>query len=173
METGRARALDRQTLEDRPRANAPSATARGILTAAAHATWGADPSQLSLLYVATYIAGGGNAKQPGSFLRLLTTAGVLEERRFVGGSQIVSEKLATRLGRDNVVLSAPVRRIAREGGGVRVEAAGRTVHARRWIVAVPPALAARIAFSPALPAGKRALLRAITPGSLTIKAKAH
>ena len=111
--------------------------------------------QLSLLYVATYVAGGGNAARPGSFLRLLTTAGGAQERRFVGGSQVVSEKLAARLDRD-VVLSAPVRRIARETGGVRVVAAGRTVHARRVIVAVPPALAARIDYSPALPAGKRA-----------------
>ena len=162
----RARSLDGQTFDDWLRANLRSEKGHAILTTATHATWGADPADLSLLYVATYVAGGGNAARPGSILRLLTTAGGAQERRFVGGSQVVSEKLADRLRRD-VVLSAAVRRIARETGGVRVVAAGRTVHARRVIVAVPPALAARIDYAPHLPAGKTAILRAMTPGSLT------
>ncbi|MEP6954449.1 MAG: FAD-dependent oxidoreductase [Solirubrobacteraceae bacterium] len=162
----RARSLDGQTFDDWLRANLRSEKGRAILATAARATWGADPSQLSLLYVAAYVAGGGNAARPGSILRLLTTAGGAQDRRFVGGSQVISEKLAERLDRD-VALSAAARRIAGEPGGVRVVTASRTVHARRAIVAVPPILAARIDYSPHLPAGKKAILRGMTPGSLT------
>ena len=50
----------------------------------------------------------GQRQDPGSFLRLISTGGGAQERRFVGGSQVVSEKLADRLGR-RVVLRAPVR----------------------------------------------------------------
>ena len=40
------------------------------------------------------------------------------------------------------------------------------VDARRVVVATPPVLAGRIAYSPALPSAKRRLLRAVTPGNL-------
>jgi len=48
-----------------------------------------------------------------------------------------------------------------------VVADGTTVEARHVILAVPPALASRLAYSPALPRGKAALLKALVPGSLT------
>jgi monoamine oxidase len=51
--------------------------------------------------------------------------------------------------------------------GVRVTAGAKTVRARRVIVAVPPQLARRIRFAPALPAGKRALLAGLEPGAFT------
>jgi monoamine oxidase len=66
-----------------------------------------------------------------------------------------------------VILGAPVRRIVQSGGRVTVTADGVTVRARHAIVALPPVLAARIAYAPGLPAAKKALLKAMTPGSLT------
>ena len=60
---------------------------------------GRRPDELSLLYVAAVHGGGGQREDPGSFLRLITTGGGAQERRFVGGSQVISEKLADRLGR--------------------------------------------------------------------------
>ena len=109
------------------------------------------------------MAAAGNAKHAGSFLRLITTGGGAQERRFVGGSQVISEKVADRLGQ-RVVLEAPVRVVAQNGDGVRVVADGTTVQARHVILAVPPALASRLAYSPALPKGKAALLKALVPG---------
>ena len=47
---------------------------------------------------------------------------------------------------------------------------GLTIDARQVIVAVPPALAIEIAFTPALPASKRKILKAMVPGKL-IKAE--
>jgi monoamine oxidase len=164
--TRQAKAWDQLTLEDWMRAEIPSEKGRAIFIAASRAIWGADPKELSLLYALQYTAAAGNAKNAGSFLRLVSTAGGAQEQRFVGGSQVISEKLADRLGR-RVVLRAPVRVVAQDGEGVRIVADATTVQARHVILAVPPALASRLAYSPSLPKGKAALLKALVPGSLT------
>jgi monoamine oxidase len=161
----KAREWDRTTLGAWTKAEVPSAKARAILAAAAEAIWGADPNELSLLYVLQYIAAAGDSKHAGGFLRLINTAGGAQEQRFVGGSQIISERVADRLGR-RVVLGAPVHTIAQDDDGLRIVAEGLTVQAKQAIVAVPPALAARIAFAPRLPNGKAALLKGFVGGSM-------
>jgi monoamine oxidase len=161
-----ARQWDRMSLDDWMRAEVPSEKGRAIFTSACQSIWGADPKELSLLYVLQYTAAAGNAANPGSFLRLITATGGAQESRFVGGSQLISEKLAERLGR-RVVLKAPVSVVAQNADGVRIVASGQTVEARHVILAVPPALATRLAYSPALPKGKAKLLAALVPGSLT------
>jgi monoamine oxidase len=161
-----ARAWDAMTLDDWMRTAVTSPKGQAVFVGACQAIWGADPKELSLLYVLQYVAAAGNSTHPGTFLRLITTGGGAQERRFVGGSQVVSERVAERLAK-RVVLRAPVRAIAQDGERVRVVAGGTIVEASQVILAVPPALAARLAYSPALPKGKAALLRALVPGSLT------
>jgi len=156
---------DRMSLGDWMRGEVPSEKGRAIFTAVCQTIWGVDPDALSLLYAMQYVAAAGNAEHAGSFLRLITTGGGAQERRFVGGSQLISEKVADRLGQ-RVVLRAPVRVVAQNGDGVRIVADGTTVEARHVILAVPPALASRLAYSPALPKGKAALLKALVPGRL-------
>ncbi|MCW2985099.1 MAG: FAD-dependent oxidoreductase [Conexibacter sp.] len=163
----KARQYDGQTLAQHLAGKGLSPTALSILDAVSEAIWGADPDELSLLYVAQYVAGAGNAATPGSFIKLIATGGGAQERRLVGGSVVVAEKVAAKLG-SKVILGAPVSRIAQTAGGVRVVSSnGLEVDAQRAIVAVPPVLAARIAFAPGLPAGKNTLLKAMVPGSLT------
>ena len=83
----------------------------------------------------------------------------------MGGSQVVAQKVAARLGR-RVVLEAPVRRIETTARTrCTVTADGVAVDARRVVVAVPPVLAARIDYAPALPSAKRKLLKQIIPGT--------
>jgi monoamine oxidase len=161
----RARALDRQTLADWMAREITTPAGVGLFRGVCQSLFGAEPEQLSLLCVAQYTAAAGNARSPGSFARLLTVQGGAQERRFVGGSQLISERVADALGR-RVVLRAPVRRIVQDTDGVRVVGDGTTVRARRAIVAVPPVLAADIAFAPRLPNDKAALLRALRPGHL-------
>jgi monoamine oxidase len=161
-----AKAWDRMTLDDWMLAAIPSEKGRAIFISACQAVFGADPNELSLLYALQYTAAAGNAKNPGSFLRLVTTPGGAQENRFVGGSQLISEKVADRLGK-RVVLRTPVRVVAQNGDRVRVVADGMAVEARHVILAVPPVLASRLAYSPALPKGKAALLKALVPGALT------
>jgi monoamine oxidase len=162
----KAHAWDAMTLDDYARAQIPSEKGRAIFTSACQGVWGADPKELSLLFALQYVAAAGNAKNPGSFARLITTPNGAQERRFVGGSQVVSERAADKLGK-RVVLREPVRAVAQDRDGVRVVAGGTTVEAAQVILAVPPALAKRLAYSPALPKGKAALLRALVPGSLS------
>jgi monoamine oxidase len=116
------------------------ARVRPVFEAVVSSIWGADSTQLSLLYAAAYVAAAGDADHPGSLFRLASTAGGAQERRFVGGSQLIPLRMAERLG-SRVVLGTPVSRVSNTARGVRVHARGLTVEARRAIVAVPPPLA--------------------------------
>src|SRR5947209_14933321 len=161
-----AEAWDRQTLGDWTHRHLHTRAARILVKIFARAAWGADPAELSLLYVLFFIAAAGNPTTKGSILRLIATGDGAQDSRFVGGSQRLPIELARRLGR-RVVLGAPVRRITHVRGGVHVEAEGVDVRARHAIVTAPPLVAADIAFSPALPRGKLAAMRAVHPGALS------
>ena len=110
--------LDRQTLQDFRAANIPNPRGRAAFDSICRAVWGAEGREMSLLYALAYVAASGDGRRRGSFVRLITTGGGAQESRFVGGSQVVSERVADRLGR-RVVLGAPVRRIVQDGDGVR------------------------------------------------------
>jgi monoamine oxidase len=148
----------------------PSPGARSLLATATQAVWGLQPDDLSLLYALAYIAGAGNAHNAGSFLRLITTAGGAQQSRLLGGSQLVSERVAEELGA-RVVLRQPVHSIAHDSRGVHVHSAGLTVDAEAVIVAMNPRLTGQISYSPALPARWRALFSTAVNGHL-IKAEA-
>ena len=135
----RARELDDTTLAEFARPFV-SFRVRPVFEAVNNSVWGVDSDQLSLLYVASYVAAAGDQHDPGSLFRLVSTAGGAHERRFVGGSQLVAQRVAERLG-DRVLLGTPVTGLAVSGGGVRVHAAELVIDARRVIVAVPPPLA--------------------------------
>lgn len=159
-----AEAWDSQTLETWSESNIATETARQILRTATNAVWGADPGELSLLYVASYIRAAGNERTAGSILRLVSTAGGAQESRFVGGSQEISIR-ASRALRSNVLLSSPVRRIVQRGGFVRVDSERATVQARQVVVTVPPALVAAIEFDP-YPAERAQLAQRMPQGNL-------
>ena len=161
----RAAELDRQTLADFAADVLSRPAAKSIFDAAIESIFGAGPDEVSLLAAAAYVAGAGDEQNPGSFLRLITTGNGAQEQRFTGGSQVISERVAERLGR-RVRLREAVSRIARTGDGVRVVAREVTVDARAVIVAVPPILAGAIRYAPALPGTARALLRSAPPGKL-------
>jgi monoamine oxidase len=162
-----ARRYDGQTLAQWLAPQGLTGKGSAIVDAICEAVWGADADEMSLLYVASYVAAAGNAKTPGSFVKLISTVGGAQERRLVGGSVVVAEKVADKLGA-RVVLGAPVTRISEHDGAVRVTTrGGPTVDAKHAIVAVPPVLASRIAYAPGLPAAKKTLLKAMVPGSLT------
>jgi monoamine oxidase len=161
----RAEEWDRTSLETWKQQNLSSAGSRALFDLACEALFGADPHELTLLYVLAYTATAGNERNKGDFAKLVATPGGAQESRFVGGSQRIPQLMARALG-PQVVLGTPVRRIEQAGGGVTVTSDELVVEAREAIVAVPPALAARIDFAPALPRAHLKLLRNITPGRL-------
>ena len=141
---------DAMTFEDWKLANVPAGSGRDAIDIASRAIWGAEPSQLSLLYVLWYTAQAGNEKK-GSFIRLISTGGGAQESRFVGGSQIVSEKVAKALG-SQVVLSSPVRRVEQDGKCVVVTSDRVVVSAKQVIVSDPAGTGRRHRLRPRAPA---------------------
>jgi monoamine oxidase len=122
---------------------------------ACEAVWACEPEDVSLLHVLFYIRSAGN------FDTLIGTDGGAQQDRFVGGSQRLSLVMAEQLG-DVIRLNAPVRSIAQDGAGVTVEG----VRARAAIVAIPPALTARIAFEPLLLAPRDQLVQRMPQGTV-------
>jgi monoamine oxidase len=165
----KAKTLDKQTVAQWARTHAKSPLTGEILNAANQAIYGKDNSQLSLLFNAFYSAAAGDAKHPGQWARLITAGGGAQDSRIKGGSQVVPLAMAKALG-PRVRLNAPVHSIKQGRAGVTVSAAGVTVHAKRVVVAVPPAVAREIHFSPALPAAKQKVLARFTGGDM-IKAQ--
>jgi len=92
----------------------------------------------------------------GSINRLFSIEGGAQENMVVGGAGEIARRVADGLG-DAVCLGAPVRSVTQQDDRVLIEADGHAVSARRAIVAVPPALAAEIAFDPALPTDRLTL----------------
>ena len=166
----RAAEYDGITFETYKNDNVVSPGAKFLLDVGAEAVFAAEPRDLSLLFVLFYIAAAGNETTPGTFERLINTAGGGQESRFVGGSQQLPIRMAERLG-SRVVLGAPVRRLVQEGGGVRAEADGVTVLAQRAIVAMAPSMTALIDYDPPLP-GDRAQLIQRYPMGAVIKCQA-
>jgi monoamine oxidase len=169
-EAANARDWDSQTFETWKQANLPSDGSRALFDAAVNAIWGADARDFSLLFALWYIAAAGNSQQPGNLERLVSTAGGAQESRFVGGSQLISIKLAEQLGR-RVALESPVRLISQSGREVGVEAERLSVRAKHVVVTIPPAMTNQIAYDPPLPAQRAQLIQRMPAGTL-IKAEA-
>jgi monoamine oxidase len=112
-----------------------------------------------------YIACSGDERHVGTFARNSETTNGAQERRFVGGSQLIPLRLARRLG-DIVALAAPVRRITQGDGHAVVHTARGRVRARRVIVAAPPPLVLDIDWNPQLPRRRTELLRHLDMGQL-------
>jgi monoamine oxidase len=155
----RAAELDGETLADWCERNVRTPIARELIGLAGRTVWGAGPEELSMLHVLFYVAAAG------SFDKLIDTEGGAQQDRLDGGAQLLPLGLAESLG-DRVRLGTPVRRIAQDGGGVRVVADGLEVEAAHAIVAVPPAIAAKIELDP-LPPGRPELAERLRPGALT------
>jgi monoamine oxidase len=140
----RAPDWDSMTVQGWIDANIESPRAREQMCTAVEAVYAAEPHDVSLLHALFYARSGGG------FFYLISTEGGAQADRFDGGMQLVAERVAAELG-DRVRLSAPVRRIVQDAGGVTVEADAVTVKAERCVVTAPPALAGRIDYQPAMP----------------------
>ena len=136
-----------------------------LLSAFTEALYGGEPRDVSFLFALAYIAAAGNETNKGTMERLFNVRGGAQQSRFVGGSQIVAQRVAAALG-DQVVLNAPVRRIVQTGSGVTVVSDAGSVVAKQVIVAVPPPIAARIEYDPLLPATRDQLMQRMPMGAL-------
>jgi monoamine oxidase len=154
-----ALALDGQTLETWKLANSSTPGARFLFDLAVESIFAAEPRDLSLLHALFYFHSGNG------IINLSSTAGGAQDSRLVGGSQLISIRMAQRLG-TRVILNAPVRRIEHAGGGVSVTTDAGTWRGRAVIVAMAPTLAGRIDYDPPLPAARDQLTQRVPQGSV-------
>lgn len=137
--------LDGMTLGQWLRDRAATSFTPSVFRLITRAVWAGYPERISLLWVLHYL------RSAGGLLPVILNDGGAQDQRIVGGSQVISERMAAALG-DRVLLGRPVLRVEdRAPERVRVVTARETVSAERVIVAMAPADTMRIAFSPALP----------------------
>ncbi|XP_076436051.1 amine oxidase [flavin-containing]-like [Babylonia areolata] len=120
-----------------------------------------EPYEVSLLWFLWYLASAGGP------LRINATTNGGQERKFVGGSQQISEGLARSIGTDNVLLGHPVSRIQRDTGRVVLtDVQGNTYSAGHCIMALTPTLQSRIHWFPPLPASRNQMMQRLPMGSV-------
>ncbi|WP_280382520.1 flavin monoamine oxidase family protein [Nocardia wallacei] len=157
----KANRWDSMTVDSWMRRTVRSGAGREVVAMLCQAVWAADPGEVSLLHLLAYV------RAAGGMYRLLGTDGGAQERRVVGGSHRISLAMAADLG-ERVVLGTPVRRIEQTETAVTVESDAVQVRARQVIVAMNPALAGRLVYSPSLPADRDQLTQR-TPNGEVIK----
>ena len=140
-EAPKAEELDEQTFDTWIRGAARTRTAREALATACRAVFSVEPADVSLLHVLFYAASSGGWDD------LLDTEGGAQQDRIVGGSQLISLRMAEELG-DRVRLSVAGHR---RSAPTPTASSWERCRARRAIVAIPPALAGRIEYDPPLP----------------------
>jgi monoamine oxidase len=161
-DTPDAARLDSQTLETWMADGFQTDEARDLLRLGVQAVFATEPANLSLLHFLFYVASAGG------WDRLTDTEGGAQQDRFVGGTRGLSAGLAglvTAAGGE-IRLGTPVRSIAQSSDGVVAQGDESSARARRAVVAVPPALAARIAYDPPLPAARDQLTQRMPAGSV-------
>jgi len=118
-----------------------------------------EASEVSFLFFLSYVASAGGLDP------LIATRGGAQDSYFVGGVWQIASAMAAQLG-PAVRLGAAVTRVAQDDAGATVTTQQGSWRARRVIIAVPPPLAARIAYDPPLPAQRDGLTQRMPLGSV-------
>jgi len=139
--------------------NAVTPSGKALLQLAIEAVFSAQPRDLSLLAVLFYIHSAGSLEN------LINTEGGAQDSRITGGSQLIALRMAEQLG-SRILLNAPVLRIEHDEQGVTLRGDGYSVKAQRVIVAIPPTLAGRIRYAPALDGLRDQLTQRVPMGSV-------
>jgi len=155
----RAAEWDAQTVASWMEAHVSSAIARMWLTLGVQAVFAAEPRDLSLLHFLFYVHSGGSLNE------LLSVTSGAQERRFQQGAQSIADRMAAELG-ERIILNAPVHTISQNDRSVRVESDSVTVMGQRAIIAIPPTLAGRLRYRPALPAHRDQLTQRVPMGTV-------
>lgn len=150
--------LDRLTYAEWIDQNLATEEGRWILKYLGPSVFSVDATELSMLHVAFYFAAAGGVSI------LTANAGGGQDSRFQTGMQQISIGLARDLG-DRVVLNQPVHRIDHDDAGVRVLTEHIAVRAQHAVVAMSPALAGRLRYSPAMPPARDMLTQRMPMGT--------
>jgi monoamine oxidase len=132
--------------------------ARLVIDLSTELVFGAEPGELSLLFFLRYLQAGGGWTAVTEF------EGGAQQDHFVGGSQQLCLRMAEEL-EEGVVRGAAVEEVSHDEGGIAVRTTSGSFEGERLVVAVSPALAARIRYSPSLPMARDALTQRMFMGA--------
>jgi monoamine oxidase len=119
---------------------------------------GAQSDELSALYALAFFESAGGLK------RMTAFKDGAQQDYFVGGTQQLCDRLAQKLVRP-VELQTPVLAVEQDSDGVLVRGELCEHRARHCVLAIPPPMAASIAFTPVLPADRKAFLQGMRLGA--------
>jgi monoamine oxidase len=156
-ESPNAQAFDSQTLATFLDKNIYFSSARKILDIGLETVFACNASEISLLHALFYIKSGVDIEH------LFNMEGGAQQDRFIGGAQTLANRLAEKLG-DIVMLSSPVKRIEQSENKVLVMGDNFQYQTKKVVIALPPALANRIAYFPLLPREREQLTQRVPMG---------
>ncbi|EUC41817.1 hypothetical protein COCMIDRAFT_40065 [Bipolaris oryzae ATCC 44560] len=131
--------------------------ARFILATLCKSTIAAEPREFSLLYLLAYISSAGNETTVGNLERIIAVKGGGQEKRVVGGTGLIPERLAEKVGTKHITFNAGVTKITRTYSGYEIESRAGKVHAEKVVLAMSPPLVHQIKFQPELPGSRQHL----------------
>jgi monoamine oxidase len=134
--------------------------ARAAFESVIRAVLCADSHEVSLAFLDAFgaaVGGLSTVTSVGGHASALTTA--------LDGVAAIPEGIAAELG-DRVVTGEPVHRVAYDDRGATVHTSDRTCRARRVVVALPPAMAARVTYDPPLPPAREELGQRLPSGAV-------
>jgi len=156
----RAAQLDGETFETWILRNLRTEVGRSYFRIVAEAVFSAQSTDFSALHALFYAHSGTDLEG------LISVDRGAQQDRVVGGSVRISEALAEHLG-GRLHLESPVRRVEQDETGVRLLLrSGEVVAGDRVIVTLPPSLAGRLEYAPALPSWRDQLTQRLPAGSV-------
>ncbi|XP_039203389.1 amine oxidase [flavin-containing] A-like [Crotalus tigris] len=102
----------------------------------------------------------------GGTTRIFSITNGGQERKFIGGSGQITEKIMELL-RDKVKLESPVVHIDQSGDSIIVETLNHEIYEGKYVIsAIPPILTGKIHFTPELPTIRNQLIQRLPMGSV-------
>ena len=148
---------DSLTLEAFLQRHVKTDNAMKIMRAGLETVLACHPNEVSLLHTLFYIKSGRDINT------LLSIENGAQQDRIVGGMQAIVEKMAAPFN-GSIQFGETVKKIEQGTEGCTVHTTSRTYKSKKIIVAIPPVLAGRIVYQPALPLAKQQLFQKIPMG---------
>ncbi|USP75683.1 putative flavin-containing monoamine oxidase A [Curvularia clavata] len=133
--------------------------ARLLLVTLTKSLLAANPDEISLLYLLAYIAAAGNETTVGTLERLLATQGGAQEKRVVGGTGLIPQRLAEKVGVQHIAFNAAVFSVTKTYSGYDIQSRAGKISAKSVVLAMAPPLLNQIKFNPELPSSRQRLNR--------------
>ncbi|KAF2162488.1 hypothetical protein M409DRAFT_69082 [Zasmidium cellare ATCC 36951] len=161
-----ATAWDAITLQDWAYETLTTTVGREAFEISVESIWSGTAEQLSFLYALAYVAGAGNQTNKGTFERLILTNDGGQESRIVGGTGLLPECLAGKIGRDKITLSNPIKSITQTRfGKYLIRGESKSFLAQNVIVAMSPPVAGLVEYSPPVSAKRQKLMQRMFMGN--------